>query len=193
MSLEISDRLEHILNETVYLIEIAKDLTCKEDIERDKTLKRSVVRSLEIIGEATKALPKTLLQNHKNIDWHNISRMRDNLIHRYFKVNYDVVWIVIKNKIPELNLEVHKMLRQIYREEYLTYKQHIIDREQELKSIDLEIAKTILQEYLPKFRTVAIAKIKRILSQSDHLLEPQSNNNSTESYLKSIIESLELE
>ena len=39
MSLEISDRLEHILDETIYVIEISKDLICKEDIERDKTLK----------------------------------------------------------------------------------------------------------------------------------------------------------
>ena len=83
------------------------------------------------------------------------------------------------------------MLGQIYREEYLTYKQQIIDREQETESIDLEIAKTILLEYLPKFRTVAIAKIERILRESDRSLELQSNNNSIESYLKSIIKSLE--
>lgn len=189
MSLEVSDRLEHILNETVYLINIEKNITCKEDIERDETLKRSVVRSLEIIGEATKTLPEALLQNHKNIDWRNISRMRDNLIHRYFRINYDVVWTVIKNKIPELNIEVQKMLGQIYREEYLTYKQQI-DEEQQTESIDYEIANTILKEYLPKFRTVAIAKIERILSYSDRSLQLKSNNNSIESYLKSIIESI---
>jgi uncharacterized protein with HEPN domain len=80
MSIEASDRLEHILNETIYLIEIAHNLTCKEDIERDENLKRSVVRSLEIIGEATKTLPTNLLQKHENINWRNISRMRDNLI-----------------------------------------------------------------------------------------------------------------
>ncbi len=191
MSLEISDRLEHILNETVYLINIEKNITCKEDIERDETLKRSVVRSLEIIGEATKTLPATLLKESENIDWRNISGMRDNLIHRYFKVNYDVVWAVIKNKIPELNAEVKKMLGQIYREEYLTYKQQI-DEEQQIESIDREIANTILKEYLPKFRTVAIAKIERILSYSDRALQLKSNNNSIDSYLKSIIESLEV-
>ena len=68
MSLEVSDRLEHILNETIYLIKIQENLTCKEDIERDETLKRSVVRSLEVIGEATKTLPVALLKKHENID-----------------------------------------------------------------------------------------------------------------------------
>lgn len=191
MSLEVSDRLEHILNETIYLIEIGRNLTCKEDIEGDETLKRSVIRSLEVIGEATKTLPEKLLQNHENIDWRNISRMRDNLIHRYFQINYDIVWTVIKSKIPELNAEVQKMLGQIYRKEYLIYKQQIDEREQ-AESIDHKIASTILQEYLPKFRNVAISKIERILSCSDFALQLKSNNISRESYLKSIIESLDI-
>ena len=191
MSIEASDRLEHILSETTYLIEIKQNLTCKEDLERDETLKRSVVRSLEIIGEATKTLPETLLQNHKNIDWRNISRMRDNLIHRYFQVNYDVVWTVLENKILSLNTEVKKMLGQIYRARYLTYKQEI-DEEQQAESRDRKIANTIMQEYQPKFQKVAIAKIERILSYSDLALELKSNNNSLESYLTSIIESLDV-
>ena len=199
MSIEASDRLEHILNETIYLIESEQNLNCKEDIERNETLKRSVVRSLEIIGEATKTLPTTLLQKHKNINWRNISRMRDNLIHRYFKVNYDIVWTVIKDEIPKLNVEVQRMLEQIYREQYLIYKQQIsldnIDKftnsiaEKETKLIDLTIANLILQEYQPKFKTIAISKIERILSQSD-CLQANSNNALAESYLKSIIESL---
>ena len=188
MFLEVSDRLEHILNETIYLIEIRKNLTCKEDIERDETLKRSVVRSLEVIGEATKALPRKLLENHQNIDWRSIAGMRDSLIHRYFQINYEVVWIVIQNKIPELSAEVRKMLGQIYRSEYLNYKQQI-NKEQQIESIDREIASIILQEYLPKFRSVAIAKIERIISYSDRSLELKSNNKIVESYVKSIIES----
>lgn len=192
MSLEISDRLEHILNETIYLIEIRKYFNNQEDIERDETLKRSVVRSLEIIGEATKTLPPALLQKHQNIDWRNISRMRDNLIHRYFKVNYEVVWTVITNEIPKLNTEVQKMLRQIYRAEYLTYKQQIETKQgAELISMDIEIAKNILQEYIPKFKSVAISKIERILSHSDFAVQLKYDSNSVKSYLTSIIKSLE--
>lgn len=198
MSIEASDRLEHILNETIYLIKIEQNLTCKEYLEQDETLKRSVVRSLEIIGEATKTLPITLLQKHENINWRNISRMRDNLIHRYFKVDYNIVWTVIRDEIPKLNDEVKKMLEKIYREQYLTYKQQIsldnVDKvtniaEKQTELIDLAIANLILQEYQPKFKTIAIAKIKRILGNSDRL-QTNSNNALAESYLKSIIESL---
>ena len=189
MSVEASDRLEHILDETIYLLEIKKGIACREDIEENETLKRSVVRSLEIIGEATKTLPEDILQNRSNIDWRNISRMRDNLIHRYFKVDYEVVWAVIQDKIPELNAEVEKMLGQIYRAEYLSYRQQV-DEELQAESIDRQVAELILQEYLPKFRNVAIAKIKRILSHSDRAIELKSNHNSVESYIKQIVESL---
>ena len=189
MSLEASDRLEHILNETIYLLEIKKGIVCQEDIEENETLKRSVVRSLEVIGEATKTLPEDILRNHSSIDWRNISRMRDNLIHRYFKVDYKVVWTVIQDKIPELNAEVQKMLGQIYRTEYLAYRQQV-DEEVQAESIDRQVAKSILQEYLPKFRSVAIAKIERILSQSNRSIELKSNHNSIEIYVKQIVESL---
>ena len=82
------------------------------------------------------------------------------------------------------------MLWQIYRESYLFYKQQI-EPKTNTESIEREIANLILQEYLPKFKTIAVAKIERILSQSDYALQLKSHNNSIESYLNSIIESLE--
>ena len=45
--------LKHILDEYVYLISVAENISF-DDFHKDETLKRAVVRSLEIIGEATK-------------------------------------------------------------------------------------------------------------------------------------------
>ncbi len=69
---------------------------------RDETLKRAVVRSLEIIGEATKKIPADFKIKWDSIKWKNMAGMRDRLIHDYMGVNYSIVWDVIKNKIPEL-------------------------------------------------------------------------------------------
>ena len=38
--------------------------------------------------------------------------MRDRLIHDYMGVNYSIVWDVIKNKIPELNDQIEKVLEE---------------------------------------------------------------------------------
>ncbi len=73
----------------------------KEAFLRDETLKRAFVRSLEIIGEAVKQLPDEIKQRHGYLEWRAMAGMRDRLIHGYFGVDYDIVWDVVTNKIPE--------------------------------------------------------------------------------------------
>jgi len=68
----------------------------------DETIKRAVIRSLEIIGEATKKIPTDFKAKLSTIKWKNMAGMRDRLIHDYMGINYLIVWDVVKNKIPEL-------------------------------------------------------------------------------------------
>jgi uncharacterized protein with HEPN domain len=84
----------------------------KEAFLRDETLKRAFVRSLEIIGEAVKQLPDEIKQRHSHLEWRAMAGMRDRLIHGYFGVDYDIVWDVVTNKIPELQQTVEHILRQ---------------------------------------------------------------------------------
>lgn len=63
---------------------------------------RATVRSLEIIGEATKKLPPDFRSKYPLVNWNEMAGMRDVLIHNYFGIDYDVVWNTIKNDIPEL-------------------------------------------------------------------------------------------
>ncbi|WP_373520189.1 DUF86 domain-containing protein [Aquiflexum sp.] len=71
-----------------------------------------MIRSLEIIGEATKKLPSDFKAKWTSINWKNMSGMRDRLIHDYMGVNYAIVWDVVKNKIPELYARVSEILEK---------------------------------------------------------------------------------
>ncbi len=76
----------------------------------DETLKRAVVRSLEIIGEATKKIPADFKVKWNSIQWKDMAGIRDRLIHDYIGVNYSIVWDVIKNKIPKLSDQIEEVL-----------------------------------------------------------------------------------
>jgi uncharacterized protein with HEPN domain len=76
----------------------------------DETLKRAVVRSLEIVGEATKKIPADFKARWNTIQWKNMAGMSDRLIHDYIGVNYSIVWDVMKNKIPDMHKKISEFL-----------------------------------------------------------------------------------
>jgi uncharacterized protein with HEPN domain len=71
----------------------------------------AVLRNLEIIGEATKAIPPGICADYPGIDWRGISGLRDILAHAYFGLDSDTLWDIIKNKVPKLLEEIQKIRR----------------------------------------------------------------------------------
>jgi len=59
-----------------------------EDFVKDKKTINAVIRSLEVIGEATKKIPDSLREKYSKIPWNRMAGMRDKLIHTLiFKVS----------------------------------------------------------------------------------------------------------
>jgi uncharacterized protein with HEPN domain len=70
----------------------------------------AVVRNLEIIGEAVKQVPTEVRDRAPEIDWARIAGLRDILIHAYFNVDLEILWDVIRNKLPGLAVRVRALL-----------------------------------------------------------------------------------
>ena len=95
MSKEPIDYLKHIADECAYIISVSSDLT-KDELLDDETLKRAIVRSIEIIGEAIKKIPAGFKVKWSSIQWKNMAGMRDRLIHDYIGINYSIVGTLSK-------------------------------------------------------------------------------------------------
>lgn len=92
--------------------EFVQDMNFNEFVQDDKT-NSAVVRKLEIIGEATKNIPKSVTQKYEQIPWKDMARMRDKIIHFYFGTDYEIVWGVIKERLPEIKPTIQQILEDM--------------------------------------------------------------------------------
>jgi uncharacterized protein with HEPN domain len=101
--------LKHILDEINFLIKETEGISFDTFIA-DELLKRASARSLEVIGEAVKNISSDFKKRHADIEWKKLAGLRDKIIHGYFGVNWDIVWDVIRNKLPKLKLTIQDMI-----------------------------------------------------------------------------------
>ena len=81
--------------------------------KKDTLIQDGVIRQIEIIGEATKRLSDKLRKDNKDIPWDDIAGMRDKLIHDYFGVDIEKVWLTVRNDIPILKKQINRILKSL--------------------------------------------------------------------------------
>ena len=100
--------LEHIL-ESIKLIEKYTANKTISDFIKSVQLQDSIIRRIEIIGEAVKNLPDEVKNNYPDVPWKKIAGMRDVLIHEYFGIDLELTWQVVQKDIPDLKREIMKI------------------------------------------------------------------------------------
>ncbi len=84
-----------------------------EDFIKDKKTIYSVVRAIEIIGEATKNIPEQIKKKYSEVPWKKMAGMRDRLAHGYFGVDLEILWGTAKEDVPQLKTLVSKVLEDM--------------------------------------------------------------------------------
>jgi len=108
----IPEYLRHINDEVNFSLNAMKDISFDNFIT-DEKLTRAVVRSLEIIGEASKQIPDDFKTKYPLVEWKYMAGMRDRLIHDYFGVDYETVYNTITQDLPKLQVWLFIILKPL--------------------------------------------------------------------------------
>ena len=102
-------RMRHMLDAAHKAIEFIRNCE-RADLDKDEKLALSIVRLLEVLGEAAKNISSKCRDTYPEIPWRQIAGTRDRLIHGYFDVDLNIVWKIVSTNLPPLATQLEKAL-----------------------------------------------------------------------------------
>lgn len=85
----------------------------REAFRRDDKTVDSVVRNLEIIGEAANRLPEDFKSIHSKIGWSRIVGLRNRIVHDYFGIDLEIIWEILQKELPDFKAKVSAIRQEL--------------------------------------------------------------------------------
>lgn len=84
-----------------------------DDFRKDDKTIYAVSRSLEIIGESVSQIPDEVKDKYGDIPWRDIKNFRNQVVHKYWDVDVEIVWDIVKNELDELKSKIKELIRAV--------------------------------------------------------------------------------
>jgi len=108
IKLFLNDIIEAIRRIQEYTKNISSD-----DFKKNNLVIDAVIRNLEIIGEASTHLPENIRKLYSKLPWSSIVGLKNIAIHKYFKIDLDIIWNILIKDIPEAKKTISIMLNNL--------------------------------------------------------------------------------
>lgn len=82
------------------------------EFKKDQKTVDAVIRNFEIIGEASRNLPPEFKNKHPEIPWNEMYLLRNKVTHEYFGIDYEIIWDVASNYLPENKKQIENILNK---------------------------------------------------------------------------------
>jgi len=106
----MKDRLNDILEAIIEIEDIARGLSF-DQFASDRRIRLLTERLLEIVCEASRAIPDEVKQRQPDIDWRKMVDFGNLLRHAYHATKAEIVWDVIQSRLPPLKSFVENLIR----------------------------------------------------------------------------------
>lgn len=103
------ERLEHMM-EAIDRIFRFSDPLSYSDFVNNEMAQFAIIKNFEIIGEAAYKLSEETRAKNDRIEWRKVIAFRHILVHDYYKINTEIIWNAIENKLMDMRVEVEGML-----------------------------------------------------------------------------------
>ncbi|MBI3813866.1 MAG: DUF86 domain-containing protein [Nitrospinae bacterium] len=102
-------RLQHMFDAAKEAMSFVANRS-RSDLDNNRMLVLSLLKDIEIIGEAANKVSTEVRDKYINVPWLDIIGMRNHLIHGYFDIDLDIVWDTVTKDLPPLIVELEKIL-----------------------------------------------------------------------------------
>ena len=82
----------------------------RDAVFASRTLQDAIVRNLQVLCESTQRIAEPYKDRHPEINWPSIAGMRNVLVHDYFEVDFQTVWLVVARDLPPLEKAMRAIL-----------------------------------------------------------------------------------
>ncbi|NCO11403.1 hypothetical protein CO038_04515 [Candidatus Pacearchaeota archaeon CG_4_9_14_0_2_um_filter_39_13] len=102
--LYLNDIINSIKQIATYMGNVSKD-----EFDKNILIQDAVIRRLEIIGEASRNIPRALKEKNKHVPWIQMAEFRNLIAHSYYEVSMDRIFKTAKDVIPKIEEAMKKM------------------------------------------------------------------------------------